>query len=428
MPPSRPSRLRKVVGFAGVSTVALLGSAFFAGAASAHHPEVSVTTDCSFDVDFTSTAWAPATDAQRTNPEIGVAYKVDGGSFVALPQKAEYHYDKANGFSFSDELPALPAGWHEVTVKVTAIGQWGSGYQGPDSREASVIAPDDCAAPAQPSATIAEASCADHGAVVTLKNEGDTEVEFDVNGEKVTVGPNDTETKTVTFPGDTDTTITVTAPGMDDVVETVDYHCAAPAPSANVANATCADSGAIVHLVNGGDAPAEFTIQVPGSPDQTVTVPANSTSDETVTLLAGTTKTITVTADDMDDVTKDVSYTCTTPTPPVDNTPVVVPPAPEQPVFVAPELVAPIVDVPVVSAPVSSSAAAPATAEATPAPTSSIPGEVLAAEATAPAAAPSSATLPFTGSSTGPMTLTAFGSLLVGLAMAFAGRRRTTQQ
>jgi hypothetical protein len=346
MPPSRSSRFRKLVGFAGLSVAAVAGSALFAGAAFAHHPEVAVTTDCTGVVHFTSTAWQPATDAQRTNPRIGVAYEVDGGSFVDLPQKPEYHYDAANGFSFSDELPPLDAGWHEVTVQVTALGQWGSGYQGPDSREASVLAPTDCTTPAQPSATVADASCADHGAVVTLVNEGGEPVDFDVSGDTVTVGPNATVEHTVTFPGDTGTTITVSAPGMDDVVDDVEYSCASTTP-----------------------APPAETPAAPAAPEQPV---------------AATTE--------------------------------VSPPA-------AAEVPA---EVPAVSAPVAVEVLPTGDATtAAPAPTTSIPGEVLAAEATAPAAGASSGTLPFTGNEIGPLALTALGSVLTGLALTFAGRRRT---
>jgi hypothetical protein len=433
MPPSS-SRLRKLAGFTGVSAAALLGSAFFATSAFAHHPEVSATTDCTGVVEFTATAWSGDSpnptirDQQRTNPEIGISYQLDGGAFVDLPQEAAYHFDAANGYSFGDEIEGLTAGWDHITVRATALGEWGSGYSGPDHRETTIDAATGCTTPAQPSATVATPTCAEGGATVHLHNAGDDDAVFDVNGTSYTVDQD--EDVLVTFPGDTPTDITVTSGAYTETFSDLEYHCAAPVPSATIADATCADTGTVVSLVNTGDAPADFTISVPGQPDVTVTVPANGTLDQPVALPEDATSTVTVVSGAVVDLSKDVTYDCTPDTPDTPSTPSTPPPdVPDVPtVPTIPELVTPTPPTPAVEVPV----AAPATGEeVTPAPTTdtTLPTQVLGESVTAgaPAAAPSSATLPFTGSSTGPLALTGIGSLLAGLAMAFAGRRRTAQ-
>jgi hypothetical protein len=431
MPPSS-TRLRKLLGFTGVSAAALLGSAFFATSAFAHHPEVSATTDCTGVVDFTATAWSgdspdPAIrDGQRTNPTIGISYSLDGGAYVNLPQQPEYHFDAANGYSFSDEF--TPAGdWDQITVRATAIGKWGSGYKGPDYRETTIDAATGCTTPAQPSATVSEPTCAEGGATVHLHNAGDDDAVFEVNGTSYTVDKD--EDVLVTFPGDTPTDITVTSGAYTETFSDLEYHCAAPVPSATIATATCADGGTVVHLVNTGDAPADFTISVPGQPDIDVTVPANGTLDQPVALPEDVTSTVTVVSGAVLDLSQDVTYECaSTPSDNPPTTPDTPPAVPDVPVPTTPELETPTPPTPAVEVPV----AAPATGEeVTPAPAAETPAptQVLGESVAAPAAAaPGSATLPFTGASTGPLALTGIGTLLAGLAMAFAGRRRTAPQ
>lgn len=301
----------KLAGFAGVLLTALVGGLFLAPAAFAHHPTVTGTADCGDTITFTSTAWTTSSEAQRTNPEIEIGYIADGGSYVALPSNPAYRYDSANGFQFSDTFTP-PAGWSSVVLRATAVGDWGSGASGGDMRTSAPITPQtDCEPPV---ASIADAECSDEGAVVRLTNPGDAPVEFTITGgeddQVVTVAAGDTEDVTVELQADEDSTITVSADGMDDVSREVSYHCASAEPSATTADATCLDGGAVVHLVNPGDAPAEFTISVPGMPDVVTTVPAGEDADVTVPTPDGVTTTITVTAPGMTAVVTDVTYEC----------------------------------------------------------------------------------------------------------------------
>jgi hypothetical protein len=332
MPPIRPSRLRKLLGFAGVSVAALVGSAVLATTASAHAPTFTATADCEGTIHFEADAWAEpgATDADRTHEDMAVKASVDGHAWHDLP--GTYAFDAADDFHFEGSYtPAT--GW--ASVRIQAFSR---SFAEASSDVVTVKAATGCTTPT-PSATIAAASCADQGAVATLTNPGDTPVDFDVNGRTVTVPAHGTQDVTVTFPSDTDTTVTVSAPGMTDVVEQVDYHC--------------------------------------GSSTTPTTTPTTPT---------------------------------TTPTTPELLTPPPTPPSGGGPV------------------------GGPATGEeVTPVPTSdtTLPTQVLGESETAgapgAAAAPSSDTLPFTGSGTG-LALTGIGAVLAGLALAFAARRRTAHR
>jgi hypothetical protein len=218
MPPFRPSRLRKLLGFAGVSAAALVGSAVLATTASAHAPTFTATADCEGTIHFEADAWAEpgATDADRTHDDMAVKASVDKQAWHDLP--GTYAFDAADDFHFEGSFTP-PAGW--ASVRLQAFSR---SFAEASSVVVTVEAATGCDTPT-PSATIAAASCADHGAVATLTNPGDSPVDFDVNGETVTVPANGRKDVTVTFPSDTDTTVTVKAPGMDDVVEQVDYHC-----------------------------------------------------------------------------------------------------------------------------------------------------------------------------------------------------------
>jgi hypothetical protein len=118
---------------------------FAAGAALAHHPEISAVAVCDESnevvIEYTSTAWTPAvnpTAAKRTNPEIDILVNnvvVDTGA-----------YNSGNNFQFSGSVAAPPG--TSATVTALAAGTWGDGFAGGQSRSVTVNYPTEaCEAP-----------------------------------------------------------------------------------------------------------------------------------------------------------------------------------------------------------------------------------------------------------------------------------------
>ena len=137
------------------SIVALAALLVLPGAVAAHHADVTASMDCDGLVSFTVTAWNGPTNASKTNPDIGVWVKKDGGAFVELTS-SDYFFAASNGFSFSDTYDAGDAS--TVVVKVQAQANWANGTEPGESRQATATAPQDCEQPTPtPTATPTEA-------------------------------------------------------------------------------------------------------------------------------------------------------------------------------------------------------------------------------------------------------------------------------
>ena len=128
---------RAVVG----AVAAMVSLLVLAGTAAAHHAEVTAAYGCDGKVSFTAYAWNGPTNASKTNSDIGVWYRLDGGAFVELTSPA-YHFDAGNAFQFSDAFDGQGA--LVVTVKVQAQANWGNGVAPGDSRQATVSLPVGC--------------------------------------------------------------------------------------------------------------------------------------------------------------------------------------------------------------------------------------------------------------------------------------------
>jgi len=137
---ARVSRLSaRVLLLLGVTFVAT--ALFGLATASAHNPEITASVDCEGLVSYTAVSWAGgATDAARTNPNIGVWYSTDGGAtFTQLPHEPAHQFNAGNGFEFSDsfQLPApLPAA---VIVRAQAQANWGDGAGPGSARQTEVL-------------------------------------------------------------------------------------------------------------------------------------------------------------------------------------------------------------------------------------------------------------------------------------------------
>jgi hypothetical protein len=224
----RARRLAAAFGFSSVALVAFAPSAF------AHHATVQANITCDGAVHFSAASWKGTTDASMTNPSIGVWYSTNlHPALTALPQKASYQFTKANGFTFSD-IFTPPAGATSVTVQVQALAKWGDGAAPGASQSVKATPATGCTPPAQPAASVGDATCAS-GSTVHLANTGGKPVTFTISAtgspdQTVTVAPSGTHDVTVTVPNNTPTTITVKAPGMTDVSRTLSIDCTPPPP------------------------------------------------------------------------------------------------------------------------------------------------------------------------------------------------------
>lgn len=138
------SRVRaRLAMFATGLAIAAAGTLAGTGAVSAHHPELVAATNCQGMVTFTATAWIPDdTDdpAHRANPQIDITYESWEVGVVAVTSGA---FTSGNGYSFSGQF-AYPAGVSQILVRATAVGAWGNGSPGGDSRAVWVTPVTDC--------------------------------------------------------------------------------------------------------------------------------------------------------------------------------------------------------------------------------------------------------------------------------------------
>jgi hypothetical protein len=175
--------------------------------------------------------------------------------------------------------------------------------------------------PQNPPSADASASCVEHGAVVTLTNNGDSPLDFTVskNGtqiDTVTVPAHGSTTKTYPLTEDETAEITINAPGLGPISRTVTLDCehpqppVLPNPKASVADADCDEQSVTVTLTNEGLAPVDFGITKNGSPLETVSVAAGQTVTRSYPLTEDEIARIEITAPGLETVTKVVQLDC----------------------------------------------------------------------------------------------------------------------
>ncbi|MEQ1702263.1 MAG: LPXTG cell wall anchor domain-containing protein [Ilumatobacteraceae bacterium] len=113
-----------------------------AGVASAHHPLIEASATCNGTVTFTATAWTPEPPfnepGHRTNPNITVAYQVDGvGSSTLVGTGA---FTPQNNFTFSGQF-TWPDGASSLKFTATAVGDWEIGVTGGQTWEFTLPKP-----------------------------------------------------------------------------------------------------------------------------------------------------------------------------------------------------------------------------------------------------------------------------------------------
>jgi len=253
-----------------------------AGPASAHHPTITATTDCSGSVAWTSTAWDGTSgsdhDASRTNDKVQISYRLDDqDTWTPVTEGA---YTKDDDFSFGGHVDLKPLP-QTIELRAYTAADWGNGASGGQTTSTGALPFSNCApaAEAKPTADV-QADCG--GYQVALANKrGTADAEFTVTlpdgtTEKVTVPAGGEANRTYPAPANGDTgTVTVSSGDTQLVSKEFTADCTSPAPAATV-DADC--TGFTVHLDNtAGTEPATFTItKVDGTTEDVVVVAAGT--------------------------------------------------------------------------------------------------------------------------------------------------------
>jgi uncharacterized repeat protein (TIGR01451 family)/LPXTG-motif cell wall-anchored protein len=264
---------------------------FLGGVASAHHSEITGSTDCTGTVSFTATAWdtSPyewASDPSfRTNTDVRVWYTAGGGQV----EVARGAFNAGNGFSFSGTF-AWPAGATSITLFVQEQVLWESGGEIGDPRSTKVRAPSSCGS--NPS-TSSSWQCANGNGEITVtfsNNAGPfgAPVTFVVSSpvsDSVTVNSGQSVTRTYGGFVDGTHTVVITANGKDlSVTQTVD--CDFPQPGATYTYQCVNGNGDVTFtLTNTGAEAATITIAFNGSTD-VIEVAAGGSVNKTYSGLA----------------------------------------------------------------------------------------------------------------------------------------------
>src|SRR3546814_7925190 len=101
--------------------------------ASAHHANIKGSTDCGGLVSWTASSWSNA-DGAGDNADVRVDYQLDGaGAFQPVPSGSPGSFDTPGSSSFSGTFTA-PGSPDSVTLRVTAVADWGHGAAGGQTR------------------------------------------------------------------------------------------------------------------------------------------------------------------------------------------------------------------------------------------------------------------------------------------------------
>lgn len=315
---TRQGRLRLAAVLSTVVAIAI-GVFAIAPSASAHHSEITASTDCSLQVSFTATSWNPGAD-NGVNNKVQVWYVVnDGPDTNATAVVATDHFGYDNGFDFSGTFAWPSAGASQITVYVQEKVWWGpnENIAAPASpRSTSVTKPGNC--PGTPSASTTVA-CADGNgtATVTLTATGGSgPITFNVTNpltQQVTqkvVQPGQSATVTITGLPDGQITIPITGGGKN-LDQKVNVACDRPGTPSVDAKVACANGNGDVTITvanTGGEKDIVFvvtnplnqqtttktvspgqsaTVTISGAPDGPLTIPVTADGthvDQTVTV------------------------------------------------------------------------------------------------------------------------------------------------
>jgi hypothetical protein len=208
-------------------TVALVGLVATAGPASAHHPEITGSVDCTGKVTFTVRAWSGPDAPSRTNPDVRVHRSTDGGRTYTTPVGSGA-FTTANGYSFSGSTTTT--GTEPVRLRVQAYANWGSGAAPGEPRYVTLNPPTNCAVSA-PTAGAITHNCTSWSAVLdnTASNVAVTYV-VTVNGaaQQVSVPAHTALPYSGPIGEDTTNTVTLSANGTVLGTATFTVNCVPP--------------------------------------------------------------------------------------------------------------------------------------------------------------------------------------------------------
>jgi uncharacterized repeat protein (TIGR01451 family) len=207
-------------------------------------------------------------DCKQAVPKADVSYEcVDGDGAVVFSLTNSGTEDATFTIAFNGQtrdVPVAAGGAETVTYPDVPDGNYPTVVSAGGAVVADTHVKVRCDNPGKPDVSLAT-DCADNDgtATLTLKNiGGELPLTFVVNGAKVDVAPNTSQT--VTFTGYTDgvRVITVTVEGVDgNFDQTVTTKCDKPSTASFVPR--CVDGDGVVEITltnNGDDAPAVFTI------------------------------------------------------------------------------------------------------------------------------------------------------------------------
>jgi hypothetical protein len=285
----------------------------FAGVASAHHPDITGSVDCTATISFTSTAWAgDGTNSSRTNSDISVTLQIVSGTGT-IPAAVHGAYTVANNFQFTGTF-TWPTGANSITLTATAMAKWGNNTAAGDSRTtATIVKPTNCGGTPGVTKSVSCVGGTVNGSgtvVFTFTNTASSPfagaVTYTIpafNGtalQTFTVVKGASVTKTFTGVPDGTYTVLITSgvsPNTTAQTQTFTVDCDSPVPSvSNVASCNAGNGKIIVTLTNSGGEAVTFAVTPPtGGAPTNYTVAANSSTPVTFSGLADATYTIVVT-------------------------------------------------------------------------------------------------------------------------------------
>ncbi|MGB8862379.1 MAG: hypothetical protein WCC60_24200, partial [Ilumatobacteraceae bacterium] len=296
----------------------------FAGVASAHHPEITGSVDCTATVSFTSTAWVGIADdpntaqnenyLSRSNSNIRIDL-LNGPAFttVSATTNGAYTANTNPKFQFSGTF-TWPAGVASVRIRATAVANWGNGSGGGDfTTTATITPPTNCGGTPGVSKSVSCVGGTVNGSgtvVFTFTNTASSPfanaVTYNIPAfagqaaQTFTVAKGATVTKTFTGVADGNYTVLITSgisPNTTPQTQTFTVDCKSSVPSvSNVASCNAGDGKIIVTLTNSGGEAVTFAVTPPtGGAPTNYTVAPNSSTPVTFTGLPDATYTIVIT-------------------------------------------------------------------------------------------------------------------------------------
>ncbi len=272
--PTTLTRLWRVL----IAAMLVIGGAlvlpFASNVASAHHPEISGSLNCSSGlVSFNAVSWKTDGSDGSGNAAIQIAYQADGeGPFIPVTTQPF----AAPTYGFSGSFP-YPAGAGYIEVRATAIGLWDNGAEPGDWRDFTITYTSSC--PPQSPTVDLTVTCVnvtgatgDGQAVVTLKNPNlntsATFVLWSPSGvdETIVVGAGGTATRTFGPLADGSYSISYSVNGGEKVQKNFTIDCDRPGTPVVLNSVECInkDGAVTVTMANTGGEPITFQIRKQG--------------------------------------------------------------------------------------------------------------------------------------------------------------------